>query len=460
MLYRSTRGGVEGRSFSEVLFDGMAPDGGLYMPETWPSLPDGWDTLDYPDLVAAVLMAYLEPDPLAAELPELCTSAYGSFRHPGVAPLRQVERDRYLLELTWGPTLSFKDYALQVLGRLFDRALIRSGRNILVLGATSGDTGSAAIEACRGAETIEVFILYPHGRVSEIQRRQMTTVPDANVHVVAVEGTFDDCQALVKHAFADVELRSSLGLAAVNSINWARVAVQACYYVWAAARAGQPVSFSVPTGNFGNVFAGYVAAQMGAPVARLIIACNRNHGLSDLVNTGTLVVSPVEETVAPAMDIQLPSNLERYVYELCDRRPEEVRALLDRLRVEGKMVLGPEHQERMAARFSAGWLDDAAAIDVIRRVEADTGMLLDPHTAIGWQVGERLRWSGEPLVTISTAHPAKFGEAVQQAIGRPPPLPGELAGLMERPERIISIPARPEALKDLLTGGGRTGGRT
>jgi threonine synthase len=449
MKYLSTRGGVDGSGFEDVLLEGLAPDGGLYLPVEWPSLSDGDDHLEYPQLVAEVLLPFVDPDPLAAELPALAAEAYADFGHPQVAPIRSVGEGLYLLELYWGPTLSFKDYALQLVGRLFDVVLTRRGRRMMVVGATSGDTGSAAIEACRGREAMDIIILYPAGRVSEMQRRQMTTVADSNVWAVEVKGTFDDCQAMVKAVLADEARRASLGLGAVNSINWARVAAQAAYYVWAAKQVG-PASFVVPTGNFGNVFAGYVAGKMGAEINRLLIANNRNHGLHDLIQTGRLQVDRVQATVAPAMDIQIPSNLERYLFELHGRDPQEVVRLQAELASTGVLQLDPALHEQMAGQFASGWLADGDVLSVIRRVHQDYGLVLDPHTAIGWAVGEKLRAPGESLVIIATAHPAKFENVVKEAIGQPPLAAAALEGLMERTERRPVIAANVEALTSLL----------
>lgn len=448
MRYLSTRGHPDRAGFSSVLLDGLAPDGGLYLPESWPRL-----TLDrpvsYPRLVASVMAPFVAPDPLEADLVQICEEAYARFRHEDIAPLRSVGEGRFLLELFWGPTLSFKDYALAVVGLLFDRVLQRTGGRILVLGATSGDTGSAAIEAFRGRENIETVVLFPAGRVSEIQRRQMTTVTDANVWAVAVEGTFDDCQRLVKKAFAD--LRDDLSLAAFNSINWARVVTQAAYYLWAAQRSeATEVSFAVPTGNFGNVFAGWVAKRCGVPMGRLLIGNNANHGLADLVQYGRLSVAPVESTVAPAMDIQIPSNLERYLYELAGGDTKVVRRWQEDLRSRGLLELDPEQHTAIKQVFAAGWLADGDVGDVIRQVYDSWDLVLDPHAAIAWGVGERLRLPGESVVTIAAAHPAKFGDVVAKTLGFSPALPPDLADLEQRPERYLTIPNDYEALRDLL----------
>jgi threonine synthase len=379
----------------------------------------------------------------------LVAEAYAAFRHADVAPLTEVGDDRYLLELFWGPTLSFKDYALAVLGRLFERLLQDARRRIVILGATSGDTGSAAIEACRGRANIEVVILYPEGRVTEVQRRQMTTVPEENVVAVSIPGTFDDCQALVKQAFADPDL--GIDLAAVNSINWARIAIQAAYYLSAAERiGGERLAFAVPTGNFGNVLAGYVAQRMGAPIERLIIANNRNHGLSDLITTGTLMVEQPIPTLAPAMDIQIPSNLERYLFELTDGDTSRVRAWQSQLSETRRLSLTPSERGRMQQFLAADWLPDEEVIDAMQEAHASFGMILDPHTAIAWRIGSRLCPPGASLVTVATAHPAKFAGAVIEATGLTPELPAGLADLADRDERIVNLPNDYPALVEFL----------
>lgn len=453
MRYMSTRGHPGRPGFEEVLVDGLAPDGGLFLPEAWPRLHIS-SSATYPEVVAATMAPFVTPDALEQELKSITEEAYAGFRHPEIAPLREVETGHFLLELFWGPTLSFKDHALSLLGRMFDLVLPRTRRRLLVLGATSGDTGSAAIAACRGRENIDVVILYPAGRVSEVQRRQMTTVADANVHAIAVEGTFDDCQALVKRAFADPNHGLSLG--AFNSINWARVVAQSAYYSWAAGRLGnERVAFAVPTGNFGNVFAAWVAKRItgnddGSPIGRLLIANNANNGLSRLFNEGILAVEEVVPTHAPAMDIQIPSNLERYLYELSGRDPDRVRGWQDTLMTDGRLELSDDLRQRAREDFASGWIDDLTVEQTIRTVYRDYALVIDPHTAVAWEVGRRLRQPGETLVTIAAAHPAKFGDVVRTALGFDPPLPDELAELMDREERIVQIPNDYAALLELL----------
>lgn len=442
MQYRSTRGGVSGRGFAQVLVEGLAPDGGLYVPREIPTRVAAGR--DYAATAAAVMAPFLAPDPLADEIEDICRQAYARFRHPEVAPVRAVADDRHLLELFWGPTFSFKDYALQVVGALFDRVLARRETRLLILGATSGDTGSAAIEACRGRRGIDIVVLYPNGAISEVQRRQMTTVADANVHAVAVEGSFDDCQRLVKEAFSSHRLRFPLG--AINSINWARIMAQAAYYVHAAG-ALPDHRFVVPTGNFGNALSAHLARRLGAPIGGLTVANNANHGLADLIRKGKLLVDPVAATTSPAMDIQIPSNLERYLYEAVGEDAGRLLALQERLVTQGVISLDPPTLERLRSDFSSGWASDSAVIETIRRVHEAHGLLIDPHTAVAWTVADR---RGGPAVVVSTAHPAKFADVVTAAIGSPPSLPAELAVIMERPERSSLIPAHLDPLTDLL----------
>lgn len=445
MLYRSTRGGVSGRRFDQVLLEGLAPDGGLYVPEELPALPPA--NGPYHRVVADFVAPFVTPDDLDNQLEGITETVYSTFRHADVAPLRDLGDGKYLLELFWGPTLSFKDYALQLVGALFERVLARREDRLLILGATSGDTGSAAIEACRGRPNLDIVILFPDGAVSDVQRRQMTTVPDTNVHSVAVEGTFDDCQRLVKEAFTTFRDRYPLG--AINSINWARIVAQAAYYSYVSALFDEPVDVVVPTGNFGNVLSAHVARRMGAPIAGLTVANNANHGLADLIQTGRLTVGGVAATVAPAMDIQIPSNLERYLFEALDEDPARLREIQDTLSTGGTIDLPPQVAARLQADFSAGWRDDDQIRESIRRAHDSTGMVLDPHTAVAWSVAAALA-SSRPTVVVGTAHPAKFGDVVEAALGRSPELPADVAADLERPERMESIPADLDALESLL----------
>ena len=452
MRYLSTRGGAPAVGFDEVLLHGLAPDGGLYLPAEIPPLEPPPVHAGYPEVVTAVCAPFVEGSRLAGRLADLVADAYTGFRHHQVAPLTPVEDRHHLLELYWGPTLSFKDYALQLVGRLFDALLSDLGSRMVVLGATSGDTGSAAIAAVAGREAITAVILFPSGRVSEVQRRQMTTVTAANVQAVAVEGTFDDCQRMVKAAFADAELRRRLRLGAVNSINWARVMAQTAYYVWAWMRLGYPDRFqaAIPTGNFGNTYAAYLAREMGVPISPLIVATNANRGLAELVGGGRLRAEEVQATLAPAMDIQIPSNLERYLYHLAGGDALRVRHLMESYADSGSLVVDELAHRRMQQVFRAGWADDARIEQTIANVHAGYGLVIDPHTAAAWAVGEVERAMEVPLVTVATAHPAKFPEAVEAATGERPQLPPDLADLWTREERFVTIEPDSRSLRELL----------
>jgi threonine synthase len=450
MRYVSTRGDTPSLAFDDVVLAGLARDGGLYMPETWPNLsPDalrGLRRLSYPELAARILALFAEPVISEAELALLAEDAYRGFEgYPDIAPLEPLKTGPWLMELFHGPTLAFKDYPLQVLGRLFDLVLARRGERITVLGATSGDTGSAAIEACRDRERLDIFVLHPRGRVSEVQRRQMTTVASENVHNIAVEGTFDDCQDLVKALFNDARFRDRFRLAAVNSINWARIAAQIVYYVHAALALGAPdraVHFAVPTGNFGNVFAAYAAARMGVPVAKLIIGSNRNDILTRFFVTGRMEIGPVFTTLSPSMDIQISSNFERYLFEMYDRDADEVGALMRRFREDGVFSVPADRLDVARNTFIAARCNDEETKQVIRHVWQESGLIVDPHTAIGIAAARCAALPADvPVAAIATAHPAKFPEAVEAAIGIRPSLPARLADLPNRPEQYEVLPA-------------------
>jgi threonine synthase len=458
LQYVSTRGAAPALGFEDVLLTGLARDGGLYVPEAWPAL-SGEDIarlagLAYADLAARVMAPFVGDEIQAEELSALTGRAYAGFRHPAVAPLSQLDENLWLLELFQGPTLAFKDYALQLVGLLFDHFLTRRGQRVTIVGATSGDTGSAAIEACRDREAVDVFILHPKGRVSEVQRRQMTTVTSANVHNIAVEGTFDDCQDLVKAMFADSAFRSDMRLSAVNSINWARIMAQIPYYFAAAAALGAParkVSFAVPTGNFGNVYAGYAAHKMGLPVARLVVASNRNDILTRFFETGTMTMAEVQPTLSPSMDIQVSSNFERLLYDLSDRDADAVAGLMRRFRAEGAMT-APEPLWKRALEIFEGWrVDDDETLAAIAGVYRETGALVDPHTAVGITAARARRRDREvPMVALATAHPAKFPEAVERATGVRPALPAHLADLFERDEHYATLPAELERVEAFI----------
>jgi threonine synthase len=447
--YVSTRGAAPILGFDDVVLAGLARDGGLYVPQFWPRLSDenlrAMTQLNFPALSARIMTPFAVPAIQEPELREIAVSAYADFDHPLVAPLKRLGPRLWLLELFHGPTLAFKDFALQILGRLFDLILSRRGQRLTIIGATSGDTGSAAIEACRDRPSLEIFILHPKGRVSEVQRRQMTTVAAANVHNIAIEGTFDDCQNLVKAMFNDTAFRDRLALAAVNSINWARILAQITYYVHATLALGgpgHPVSFAVPTGNFGNVFAAFAARCLGVPIAHLVIGSNRNDILTRFFDSGRMEMGQVYPTLSPSMDIQVSSNFERLLFELYDRDGGAVARLMEDFREHRAFQVDAAHWRRATGLFSACRVDDEATTAAIRAVYEETGELLDPHSAIGVAAARSVRKDdGAPVVAVATAHPAKFPEAVAAAIGLRPTLPPRLAELMDRPERYATLPA-------------------
>jgi len=434
--------------FEEVLLHGLAADGGLYVPEAWPRLDRaalaGLAGRNYAEIAAVVTEPFLDGAVAPEEWRALVAGVYRGFDHAAVAPLRQLEPSLWLLELFHGPTLAFKDYALQLLGPLFDRVLARRGARITVIGATSGDTGSAAIEACRDKDAIDIFILYPHGRISEVQRRQMTTVPSPNVHAVAIEGTFDDCQDLVKAMFADARFRAAFNLSAVNSINWARIMAQVAYYVAAALALGAPeraVGFAVPTGNFGNVYAAHVARRMGLPIAELVIGTNRNDILTRFINQGRMAIGPVEPSLSPSMDIQVSSNFERLYFELAARDGAAVAEAFAKFRATGALPASPALWQEARGLFAAHRVDDDATRATIRDTWRAAGVLLDPHSAVAVAAARAARRDQAiPMVALASAHPAKFADAVESAVGFRPPVPPRLAELMSGRERITVLP--------------------
>lgn len=443
MRYVSTRGRAPVLPFGEAMMAGLAHDGGLYVPEAVPTLaPEeiaALAGLPYEELAHRVMAPFVE-DPEG--LRPMIEAAYGGFGHEARAPLVQIGPNHFLLELFHGPTLAFKDFAMQVIGRMFSDALRRSGRRIAIVGATSGDTGSAAIEAFRGLPGVDVFVLFPQGRVSEVQRRQMTTAREPNVHAIAVDGHFDDCQALVKGMFADIAFREEVGLAAVNSINWARVLAQVVYYFAAATALGAPhraVSFCVPTGNFGDAFAGRIAQRMGLPIERLVVATNRNDILHRCLETGEYRPEGVAPTISPSMDIQVSSNFERALFEAYGGDAEAVSRLMDELREDGGFRVSQGAWQALRETYRSGRASEEETRAAIRRARERTGELLCPHTAVGVHVAEH-HMGPEPMVTLATAHPAKFPDAVEAATGLRPALPPRMADLYDRPERVVALP--------------------
>ena len=470
MRYVSTRGIAPTLGFEDVLLAGLARDGGLYLPEAWPRL-DAVEMaalagLPYEAAALRIMRPYIGGEMADGELARLLADAYATFRHRTVAPLVQIAPSTWILELFHGPTLAFKDVAMQALARLMDRALARRGNGATIVGATSGDTGGAAIEAFRGRSAIDVFILYPHGRVSDVQRRQMTTPPEANVHALAIDGTFDDCQAIVKALFNDHGLRDELGLAGVNSINWARLLAQIVYFVTAAVALGAPgrrVAFVVPTGNFGDIFAGWAAQQMGLPVDRLVIATNMNDILARTLASGRYALAGVTPTASPSMDIQISSNFERLLYELAGRDAARVRAHMGALAQGGAFELGAGELGRLRRDFAAARVDEEETLSEIRRVHGETGYVLDPHTAVGVGAARKAALDrighdpAVPTVVLGTAHPAKFPDAVARAIGAPPPVPEVIARQAGLPERVTRLPADTAAVARFVRATARVG---
>ncbi len=452
MRYLSTRGDAEPLQFEDVLIEGLARDGGLYVPESWPQLSAeqiaGFGGRPYVEVAQAVMAPFAGGiDPPA--LRQIIADAYAAFRVPEVAPLTSLEAvapNLHLLELWHGPTLAFKDVAMQVLGGLFDHVLAKRGQKVTIIGATSGDTGSAAIEAIRGRSNADIFILHPHGRTSAVQRRQMTTVDAPNVFNIAVQGTFDDCQNLLKAMFNDAAFRDEVNMSGVNSINWARLMPQIVYYMTAAVQLGgpeRPVAFSVPTGNFGDVYAGYAARQMGLPVERLVIASNQNDILTRVMRTGEHALGPVTQTLAPSMDIQISSNFERLLFDMLGREGAAVAGLMDDLKRARSFRVPDAALASTGALFGAERADEAQTLETMRAVHAKTSMLMDPHTAIGVSAALADRAahpSDTPMVVLGTAHPAKFPDAVERATGVRPPLPEHLADLYDRKESYEVLP--------------------
>lgn len=441
--YISTRGSAPELSFEDVVLAGLASDGGLYVPSHIPafSMADiaNMQSLSYPELAFAV-MSRFTGDSIAPEaLEKMIGEAYASFRHSAVAPLKQLDSHTFLLELFHGPTLAFKDFALQFLGRLLGHILQKRKQKVVVIGATSGDTGSAAIAGLRGRDNMDIFIMHPHNRVSDVQRRQMTTVAEKNVHNIAIKGTFDDCQDIVKALFADEAFRMQHSLTAVNSINWARILAQVPYYFYAALALGTPakrVSFCVPTGNFGDIFAGYIAKQMGLPIEKLIIATNKNDILARCLNTGTYGMTGVSPTISPSMDIQISSNFERLLFDLYGRNGGDIANLMKGFRAEKSFTLTKHAHQQLQRDFSACSIDDAETKKTIQSMFEATGELLDPHTAVGVASAYKARPdTGAPVVVLATAHPAKFPDAVKEASGQTPSLPAHMQDLFSKPER-------------------------
>jgi len=446
MKYISTRGQAPALGFEDAMLSGLARDGGLYVPESWPQLDKdtiaAFAGLSYEEVAYRVMKPFIGDAFSDAEFHAIIARAYAGFDHEARCPIVQIGENDFLLELHHGPTLAFKDVAMQLIGQMFETTLKRRGQRVTIVGATSGDTGSAAIEAFRGLDAVDVFIMFPKGRVSEVQRRQMTTPTEANVHALAVAGDFDDCQALLKDMFNDFSFRDEVHLAGVNSINWARVLAQVVYYFTSAVSLGapyRPVSFTVPTGNFGDIFAGYVARRMGLPIDRLIIATNQNNILHRALQTGRYEKQGVKPSISPSMDIQVSSNFERVLFDIYDRKGAAVAALMADLNAGG-FTLSQGAQQRLRIEFDSGDCSEDETRAAIATIHEMSGQIVCPHTAVGIKVAADKRISGQvPMITLATAHAAKFPDAVKAATGIHPPLPPHMADLFQRPERVREI---------------------
>lgn len=455
MRYISTRGQAPVLTFSEAMMTGLARDGGLYVPEVVPALSkaeiSAMAGLPYEDVAFRVMRPYLGSTFSDAEFKGLIAKAYAGFGHAARAPLVQLGPNHFLLELFHGPTLAFKDFAMQLIGQMMQAALAKTGERITIVGATSGDTGSAAMEAFRGLANVDLFILYPHGRVSDVQRRQMTTPSEANVYALSMDGDFDDCQARVKDMFNDFGFRDGVRLAGVNSINWARVLSQVVYYFYAAVALGAPdrsVSFTVPTGNFGDIFAGYIARKMGLPIEQLVIATNQNDILDRAMKTGDYVQTGVKASISPSMDIQVSSNFERALFDAYGRDGSAISALMEELKAGG-FHISQGAMAMLRETFASGRCSEEETTATIQRAYAETGEILCPHSAIGVKVAEE-NLGAAPMITLATAHPAKFPDAVEAATGIRPALPPRMADLFDRPERVTRVPNDLGALQALI----------
>ncbi len=448
MKYVSTRGRAPDLFFDDVLLAGLASDGGLYVPESWPTLGEadirGFKGMRYAEAAFKIIRPFVAGRIPDEDLFDIIETGYGIFSTPSPAPIKPLDNNLYMMELFHGPTLAFKDIAMQFLGGTFDHVLSSREQRTTVIGATSGDTGSAGIEAVRGKDAVDIFMLHPHGRVSEVQRRQMSTVLDRNVHNIAVQGTFDDCQNLVKAMFNDEGFRARHTLSAVNSINWARIVAQIVYYVTAAADLGAPeqsVAFSVPTGNFGNVFAGYAAKQMGVPISQLLVASNSNDILTRFFETGAMETGDVYATISPSMDIQVSSNFERLLFELCERDGAKVADIMESFRDTGRFSVARDQLAQALKDFDGARYSDEETSAEMKRHFDQTDEMIDPHTAIALIAArEHRRDDTVPMVVVGTAHAAKFGQAVETATGSSPVLPDHLFDLFERAERYTVLP--------------------
>ncbi len=453
--YISTRGSAKPQTFEQVLLSGLAPDGGLYVPETFPQIDlSSLKSKSYEEIAEIVMFPFVEGSIEREDFRAIINETYATFRHKDVTPLHHLKDNIYIMEQFHGPTIAFKDIALQLLGRLFDHVLKKRGERITIVGATSGDTGSAAIEGCKVCDNIDIFILHPKGRVSEVQRKQMTSVNAPNVHNIAIDGSFDDCQNMVKAMFNDEEFRSSVNLSAVNSINWARIMAQIVYYFACAVKLGAPdkkVSFVVPTGNFGNVFASYCARNMGLPIENIVISTNKNDILTRFFESGEMKLSAAHATISPSMDIQISSNFERYLFDLLGRDTDKLSALMNEFKANGAIKLSNELLSKAREQFTATRADDEQTLALIKECYEDTNYILDPHTAVGMAGAKEIAAKTDgAVILLATAHPAKFPDAVEKAIGIRPELPDHLSDLMTREEFMSEQPNDLGVVQDFV----------
>ncbi|NOX95005.1 MAG: threonine synthase [Alphaproteobacteria bacterium] len=459
MKYISTRGLGPITQFEDVLLAGLAPDGGLYVPEIWPQLSSSdiaqFQDMPYAQAAASILALFTGDSFSKGRLREIASEVYAAFDHPETAPLTQVGEQDWILELYHGPTLAFKDFAMQMLGRLFDDVLARRERRLTIIAATSGDTGAAAIDALKDCKNVSIVVLHPEGRVTDVQRRMMTCVSNANVTNIAVDGSFDECQGIVKELFADREFSAKVNLSGVNSINWARIAAQTVYYFTAAAKVsqGEPVSFVVPTGNFGDIFAGYGAKCMGLPIAKLAVATNANDILHRVISTGEYAPSTVTPTLSPSMDIQVASNFERLLFDVMDRDAKALSQKMEQFKSTGAMMLNDREKSRIAGEFISFAASEEETLAEMERHYQVAGNLIDPHTAVARVAARGLRETGAlsgKVITLSTAHPAKFPEAVKRATDIHPGLPKQYADLFELPEHMMKAKASADDIKAMI----------
>lgn len=457
MHYISTRGGGEPQTFDQVLLTGLAPDGGLYIPQEWPQIDlESLKGKSYQDIAEIIMAPFTEGSIKRETLRTLINDAYAEFRHKDIVPPHKLNDNLYTLELFHGPTIAFKDVALQMLGRLFEYVLKKEDKHVTIVGATSGDTGSAAIEGCRHSEHVDIFILFPDGRVSDVQRKQMTTVKGDNVHNIALEGTFDDCQNAVKAMFNDPDFRADMSLSAINSINWARIMAQIVYYFTTYVALGsKPLSFVVPTGNFGNIYAAYCARQMGLPINTLAVATNKNDILTRFFESGKMDMQGVEATLSPSMDIQISSNFERYLFDAFDRDAEKLKSVMQNFKDTGHFDVDSAILEKAQQEFKAFRANDLQTLDTITKIYREYDYILDPHTAVGMKGALELQKElaedqDSIIVSLACAHPAKFPDAVEKSIGIRPPLPEHLSDLFDREERMTKLPNDLETIKDFI----------